>query len=278
MRSTRSRTRILVSALLFVISIPLGLWFVMHDSPYAFKQLKYLWGFYLSWGLSTLVAWGVMTLVEYGTRVADRLLPWRKAAAKRVAVQLGVGVLVPFAFALAWNAGVFSARKAADHLYDYFDSEVWLTLILLLVFNGVCCLVLFLWKGHFGRTVVEVHNEAAKQKDNGGVAIDVAHVLDVCAYVEYIGSSRQCKVNRMDGTHEWYGVPLEHMEQLLKGPQCCRIFRNHIVARQAIDRVEHNAKKRKCSVFLKAPYGQVELIVGQSHQREFLAWYDAAGS
>lgn len=258
MRKQLPTTRILVSILLFLLAIPIGLWFLLHDNPFPFNKLKHLWGFWLSWGLSTGIAYLAMTLVEYGTRLL---------------IQFAAGFLIPLAVVVAWNAGVFYGRDTATNLEPYFDSEFWLTLILLLVFNGLCCVVLVLWKAHFGRTVIKVGNDAAKQKGSSDVDLDIAHILSVCAYIEVVG--RQCKVHRMDGGHEWYGVTMERMGKLLAGPHCCQIFRMHIVARQAIAEIDHHSRKRKCRVKLKAPYADVTLVVGQHYQKDFLKWLES---
>lgn len=220
---TRNHLRVLVSILLFILAVPIGLWFLLHDSPYPFSKLKYLWGFWLSWVLSTLISFLVMTLGEYATRLLDKNFPWHINWTKRLIIQLGVGVALPLAVAVAWNAGVFTGRKAVMNLESYFGSEFWLTLALLLVFNALCCTVLLVWRHLTGLIAraeetaeqardlkrqaeerlamkVEAARDRSVRKKAADSAIDTKHLLQHAAYIESCGHA--CQVFRFDGTQE----------------------------------------------------------------------------
>ena len=139
-----AHVRIIVLGVLFLLAIPIGLEFVIYDTPYPFGQLRQLPGFWLSWGSSSGVSFVAMVVVACATCLLHRQWPWPSDVLTRLMLQVAIGVLIPLAIVVAWNAGFFYRSGATLHLETYFESEFWLTLILLVILNGVCCLVFIL--------------------------------------------------------------------------------------------------------------------------------------
>jgi len=271
------RLYFLVAMLLFLLAIPVGLWFLLYDNPYPFDRLKRMWGFWSSWASSTGCTFVAMVGVAYLTVQLHRRWPWDKPWATRLALQLGLGVALPLALVLAWNAVFFVERNAVFQLQAYYDAEFRLAAILLVVFNGICAAVLEIWRRLPGRMVGGGDAVGAEGQEMGNDGreetlppIDIAYLTANCAYIEVSG--RTCVVYRLDGGKELYTITLDAMERLLRGPHFCRIFRNHIVNRKAIRDWEFIARKRKCRVLLHEPYQDVALVVGQHYQKQFLAW------
>lgn len=282
------RLHVITVVLLFLLAIPIGLWFVMYDNRFEFKELLPYRGFWLSWGSSAAVAFLALLVVTYTTGWLHSRWPWRGTALRWVAqgaLQALLGWAVPLVLLWAWNAGLFYGRGQTLRLEDYAEGEFRVAAILLAVFNVVCCVVLAAWQGIVARVgrmggaggadvaalTDEVEDTGADIVASAGV--DVSDLVENCAYIEVSG--RTCIVYRMDGGKEAYAMTLDAFERLLDGPQFCRIFRNHIVNRKAIRSWEFVARKRKCTVMLHPPYDGVQLRVGQRYQRAFLKWVDS---
>ncbi len=283
---TSNRLRTLVSALLFILAIPIGLWFLLHDTEYTFAQLKYHWGFWLSWLFSTLIAFAVMTLGEYATRLLDRHVPWHGNRSKRLGIQLGVGVALPLAVAVAWNAGIFTGREATANLDPYFGSEFWLTALLLLVFNALCCVALVLWRhlqglvaraGQAVEQARELKRQAdeklamritaartpAKRRRQASGELDTEHLLAHAAYIEV--ANHACQVFRSDGGKEVVVGSMDQLEADLAGTDIRRIHRKHMVHRQAIAKLELDRANHRNFVRLAEPYQDVKLRIGETY-------------
>lgn len=278
--------RISITVLMFLVAIPIGLEFVIYDAAHSFKQLKRMRGFWISWASSTWVSFLGMATVEWATRLLDRQWSWRSAWLIRSLLQVTVGVLVPLAIVVAWNAGFFYRRGVTLDLEAYFESEFWLAAILLIVFNAICCLVLWhdrnakraarnygvQWGHDVPASSEDASSAEALAKEKG---VDLADLIANAAYIEV--SVRTCIVYRMDGGQEVYAMTLDAMEAIVTGPHLCRIHRQHIVHRQSIAQVDKNLAKHACTVSLTKPYSGMQLKVGPTYLQPFFKWMESEG-
>ena len=276
------KLRIIVSVLFFLLAIPIGLEFVLYDAPYSFSELKGMVGFWISWASSTAITFVGMIIVECATRLVNQQWPWNTDWLIRLSVQVAVGVLLPLATVVAWNAGFFYTRDATLNLEPYLESEFWLVVILLVIHNAVCSLLLVIWadrkvKGSAGamRYTNRMHTRDNRESLAEKVGIDVSALTNTAAYIEVSG--RTCIIYRFDGGKEVYTVTLDAMEIALKGAIFCRIHRKHIVNRKAIAVVETNLAKHACSLSLVEPYTNKSLRVGPAYLNTFLNWMEMGG-
>lgn len=225
-----------------------------------------------------------MSLSEYVTRVLDKQYAWQRKAMTRLFLQLGAGILVPLSLALTAHVALAQLADPARYLPADLNQVFGLGLFLLVLFNGVCCLVLPISKQHarlaFGTDLYLAEPDGRLQlPELPRTAVNTAEEIPeimlefLRAHTHHVEvNGHTCKIMLGDGRRRSLRISLDALQAGLDSADFFRIHRKYLIHRKAIADLDINRAQHRNYVLLNAPYKGHRLRIGDTYYQDFIEW------